>query len=1121
MASHFKIKSADPRAVEQLQQGLGLPAFVATSLAARGITSVEKARSFFNPSLDYDWRNPYDIPGLAEVVDSLEQAIYENKRIVVFGDFDVDGVSATAVMTRGLRYLGAQSVTPFIPRRFEEGYAITPAAIERLMQYKPDLVVTVDCGISCKNEVAQLLDLGVEVLITDHHEPSDLVPENVPVCDPKLDSENPSCILAGAGVALKVIQALGARFGLPHLWREYTDLASLGTIADLMPMIDENRALVTDGIRYINQSPRPSISALLTQAQALDRKVEAHNLSFSIIPRLNASGRMGDAMLALEVLLCDDYEQACIKASQLESVNNYRREVEAELAECAIERAEEVYDGQRALVVAGEGWHEGVKGIVASRLVGMYGVPCLLFTIDGNEARGSGRSVGQINLFKAVESCSDLLSRFGGHEAAVGVTLPLENLEEFNRRLCEYMQTLPPDSFHPRLDIDACINLSEVTIETVEMLGKLAPFGQQNPMPLFLAQGITLAQPRAVGVEKNHLSCMLSDGANQVAGIMFRCREIESLLKCSSVVDAAFTLQVDEWRGRRNTKAMLKAVTPVKPCSALEACLGEDARNFVAGLYAESDEELCADCVPQDLVSSEVLLERKQMWQNLAQKDPALFMEKLTEEFIGSNALHKAQRDALEKLEQGKSLLAVLATGRGKSLIFQLHAIRQAIMQQTQSVFVYPLRALIADQEYYLNQNLLKFGLQAAILNGETSPDERMRVMEDIKSNTCNIVLTTPEYLNLHVSDFAAVGKFDFVVVDEAHHIGLAKAGSRPAYAHLGKTLEAFDSPQVLALTATADTQVAKDIMETLKLDDAIFDTTKRENLEVDDQRNLRNRDDYIANMLAFGEKTVIYTNSREAAVALARNLRKRLPHLALAIGFYHAGLSREERKRIEEMFRKGMLRVLVSTSAFGEGVNIPDIRHVILYHVPFNETEFNQMSGRAGRDGKKAVVHVLCGRADADLNKHILQTATPDHDSMAGLYRCLRAMQKESKDEYFAISEEELAKKASSSLLAPAFSSVSAACALTVFEELDLIDIQQVYYEGVLIKKARLDMQASKVQLADSVRYQEGLDEQEIFADFKTWLFKSNAKSLRERIISPIVPEAVKGGGLYATGRN
>ena len=530
MTAQFSIREADPQIVARLAHDLGLPRFIATTLVARGITTVRAAKRFLSPSLDRDWRNPLEIPGLAEVADGLIDAIREKKRIVVFGDFDLDGISATTVLTRGLRALGACAF-PFVPRRFEEGYGITAAAFERARALEPDVIVTVDCGIACKNEVADILKAGVEVYITDHHEAADLVPEGVPVADPKMSEDCPSAILAGVGVALKLVQVLGSRLGFPHLWRSYTDFATLGTVADLMPMRDENRALVADGLARMNTNPRPCIAALLATTGQAGKPLSATNLSFSLIPRLNAAGRMGNADLALDLLMCDNYGECCAMAEALEDVNNQRRAIEAELSDIAKEQASRIYHGQRALVVAGEGWHEGVKGIVASRLVNTYGVPALLFTIDGDEARGSGRSVGNVNLFEAVESISYLTKRFGGHGAAVGVTIPTKNLKAFAQRLDAYMQKLPEAAFHPLTEVDALVSLDELTLESVALVERLAPFGQENPQPTFLARNVTLVNTRAVGQTKDHFACTLTNGRASVAGIMFHCAAIDALQK--------------------------------------------------------------------------------------------------------------------------------------------------------------------------------------------------------------------------------------------------------------------------------------------------------------------------------------------------------------------------------------------------------------------------------------------------------------------------------------------------------------------------------------------------------------------------------------------------------------
>ena len=1028
-------------------------------------------------------------------------------RIVVFGDFDLDGISATSVLTRGLRALGAHA-DPFIPRRFEEGYGLTEAAFERARTLDPDFIVTVDCGIACKVEAAAIVAAGVGLAVTDHHEPVDLVPEGVPVADPKCDEACESAILAGVGVALKLVQVLGGRFGYPHLWRSYTDLATLGTVADLMPMRGENRALVADGIRRMNDAPRPCIAALLGTSGAADKPVSATNLSFSLIPRLNAAGRMGDAQLALDLLMTDDFDTACRLAQELEAVNDQRRTIEAELSEIAKAQAADLYHGQRALVVSGDGWHEGVKGIVASRLVNAYGVPSLLFTIDGDEARGSGRSVGQVNLFKAVESASDLLTRFGGHDAAVGVTLPADKLPEFSERLCAYMDELPEGAFHPLIEIDTCVALDELTLENVEKLDALAPFGQENPVPCFLARDVTLVNCRAVGAEKNHFSCSLSDGRNTVAGIMFHCTDIEALMHTDSVVNAAFEVQIDEWRGRRTVKAMLQSLAPARTCGALEACLNPENLSFVADLYATSDAELCADVEhsPEAVEAYEAArAANREQWERKAASDPAGLEADIVRAIIGDGALHASQRTVLDHLDAGRSVLAVMATGRGKSLVFQVHAACRALRERTASLFVYPLRALIADQAFHLNEALEPFGIAVSVLTGESTPEERRQTFAGLADGSVDIVLTTPEFLGYHAGEFAQSRRIGFVVVDEAHHIGLARAGQRPAYAAIGQAVAQLGEPVVLALTATADDGIADAIRTALPLDELVLDEADRPNLGVDDRRNLKNREDYLANLVASGEKTVVYVNSREQSVAVARTLRKRVPQMAPLIGFYNAGLTRVERARVEDLFRTDALKVLVATSAFGEGVNIPNIKHVVLYHLPYNEVEFNQMSGRAGRDGTPAQVHLLFGRNDAGINEQVLRDMTPDHDCLAQVYRRLRAIQRDHGDAFFTLGNVDLAKLASEG--GHAVSPASAACGVAVFRELGLIETHTAYASGETTRSIRVVDTNSKVELTDSVRYREGLGERAIFNAFRDWAMGADAASLRVRVSRPILP--------------
>ncbi len=1111
MSTRFNILAAEPAAVLHLQQELGLPRFIASTMVARGICNLEKAQEFLRPSLDRDWLNPYLISGISEAADTVIESIKARDHILVFGDFDLDGISATATLTHALRELGAAKVSPFIPLRFEEGYGLSEASLQRVFKYKPDLIITVDCGIANKHEAEMVQEAGIKLVVTDHHEPADLVPCGIPLVDPKLEKNGPSTILAGAGVALKLVQALGGRLGQPHLWQDYTDLVALGTVADLMPMLSENRALVADGIHRMNVKPRACLAALFQTAGVAGREITATNISFSIIPRLNAAGRMGDAQLAVDLLLSERYEDACHYAEKLEILNDKRRQIEAELSVQAKLKAANVFDGQRALVVSGEDWHEGVKGIVASRLTNIYGVPSLLFTIDGDEARGSGRSIGQVNLFKAVESVSDILTRFGGHEAAVGITLPADKLDEFVRRINEHMDTLPAESFLSRVDIDACVDLEELSLENVAKLDTLAPFGQENRVPCYMTRDVFMTNMRAVGADKNHFSCTLTDGKNSIPSIMFHCSDIEMLMHCGSMVNAAFELQIDEWRGRKSVKAMLKALVPARACGALEACLDPANLEFVADLYSAGEEDSPYDPTQEDPELSNKRAAEKEknraLWSDLAKQNHQGLQESIVARLIGDESLHASQKEALEQLAAGKNTMAVMPTGRGKSLIFYIHAILEALTIQGKSLFIYPLRALIADQAFYMQEVLGEFGLSAEVLTGETDKEERSRIFSSLKNDGCDIILTTPEFFNFHVEEFKESAEIGFIVVDEAHHIGLAKAGHRLAYRSIGKSIEKLGDPRVLALTATADSDTSAAIKRILQIEHVVCDETRRSNLVINDQRNLKSRDNYLAALIAQAEKTIIYVNSRERSIALARELRHRAPQMASLIGFYHAGLTREERKRVEDLFRRDSLCVLVATSAFGEGVNIPHVRHVVLYHLPFNEVEFNQMSGRAGRDGGPATVHLLFGRYDASINEKILYDTTPSHECMAQVYRELKKMQRVHGEEFFVMDSCELATLASKHSPNP-ISGESIACGISVFRELGLIETRAEYGEGGVKRYIRVLNTQSKVKLTDSIRYSEGLGEWEVFSRFRDWAMKSTSDTLQERIVQAILPK-------------
>ena len=1097
----------NPELEERLASALGVAPLVARIMVAHGIGGVEEGRLFLTPSLERDWADPLIIPGMAEVAARVERAVRDGEVIAVFGDFDVDGITSTCLLTEALRQLGA-CVHPFIPHRFEEGYGLTAQALDRVVEAcEPSLVITVDNGIAARDEVVALAGRGIDIVVTDHHEPSDLVPVGIPVTDPKMVDESPSRELAGAGVALKLVQILGERLGQPQLWRSYTEVAALGTVSDMMFLTPENRALVADGIAHMRATARPGYIALAAVTRTDLSTITADALSFSLIPRLNAAGRMADPTLALDLLLARDAVEAGRLAAALEEINQQRRVIEAELTGQAEELAERTYDGGRAIVVGGEGWHEGVKGIVASRLVNRYHVPALLFSIEDGVARGSGRSVGSVNLFEAVEKCSDLLIRFGGHAGAVGVTCAVENLDALRDRLNAVLGNLPAEDFEDRGEIAATVGLDELDIETIRQIGMLEPFGQGNRVPLLAARGVTMCDRAVVGKTGDHMRFIATDGAASVPAIMFRAPEVEQLVNCDTVVDLVFEAVAECWQGRVKPKLMVKDIlcrSCEEPVSADEALVRVGER---AGEGGHASKPACvrprATSVDADRRAALARLPYEQLTRSLIHT------------FIGPAEPHRAQMEALDALKERRGVLAVMGTGRGKSLIFHVHAVREAILNGSASIFVYPLRALVTDQAYHLQETLASLGVRVGVLTGDTPTAARDRAFSLLGARKLDIVLTTPEFLSIHRARFAASRRIGFVVVDEAHHVAGAKGGDRTAYLDMPQILHDLLDPTVLAVTATASAEVAAEIRRLLPVDAQVVDAAVRENLELDDGRDLSSRENRLVSIVATGQKSVVYVNSRDQTQALCRTLRRRVPELGARIAFYHAGLTRPERASVEAAFRDGELACIVSTSAFGEGVNIPDIRHVVLYHMPFGDIEFNQMSGRAGRDGAPASIHLLYSGRDARINERLLDAAAPDRRELVTLYRALQTMWRRHRGgaptDPLPASDLDIAQMCLAVDARTPVDERAVPSGLAIFEELGFARVAG----DDDVRAIEMVDNPGHVDLNRSILYLEGLHARREFSAFRDWALSASAHDMLTRINRPITPQVHEGGAV------
>ena len=550
----------------------GYSYLVSSVLVSRGVSSAEQAALALERERKLT-HSPFLMRDMDRAVARVQDALARGEKIAVFGDYDVDGITATCLLTDYLRSRGAK-VVMHIPGRFDEGYGLSNEAIRALAGEGVRLIVTVDCGITGVEETDYAASLGVDVVVTDHHECKDRLPAAAAVVDPhRPDCGYPFKHLAGVGVALKLVLALGGNDREDALFARYCTLAAIGTIADVMRMEDENRAIVSMGLETIDRSDFVGLHALLREVGLAGKPLSSIQVGFVLAPRINAAGRMGRAALAAELLLTDDEREAEEKARELCDLNRERQAVEQEIYAKAVEQLEQLPpDEKYALVLSSEDWHQGVVGIVASRLSEKYSCPSFMIHLQGGVGKGSCRSYGGFNLFSALEACSDLLLGFGGHEFAAGFTIEEGNIPAFRRKMNKYVRehtgrVMPVSS----LTVDAELTRPAlVTLDEVERLAELEPYGAGNDRPVFCLCGALLESAQGVG-QNRHLKVRLQKGHVLLEGIFFSITPDEIGLSVGSRVDAAFYLQVNEFRGSRGVQLQLLDLRPARNPSAREA----------------------------------------------------------------------------------------------------------------------------------------------------------------------------------------------------------------------------------------------------------------------------------------------------------------------------------------------------------------------------------------------------------------------------------------------------------------------------------------------------------------------------------------------------------------------
>ena len=557
MNKKWQIYETNTEEVKRIKSKYQLNELLATILVNRNIIKEDDIKLFLNPTRD-DFYDPFLITDMEKAIEKIVKAIQEKQKVTIYGDYDVDGITSITVLKSFLKDIGLET-SSYIPNRLDEGYGLNKDAIDTIKQSGCDLMITVDCGISAIDEIEYANSLGIETIVTDHHEPGNELPKAYAVIDNKRkDSKYPFRELAGVGVVFKLIQALGIRMGLKEeSYLKYLDIVCIGTISDIVPLVDENRVIAKLGLMLVKQTKNIGLKSIIHSSGYT--KIDSNTISFGVAPRINACGRMGKAEEALELFLSSDRNEVNELTKKLNEHNRERQETEKAIFESAIEKIEKEHlNDKNAIVVGGKNWHHGVIGIVSSKITDMYFKPSILLSFEENGiGKGSGRSIPGFDLHDVLMKCSDTVEKFGGHSMAVGITIKKEKLEAFREEFEKIATENHIDEIMPIIHIDAKINLSHINKEMVESMKQLEPFGEANKMPIFAFKNLKIDSIRALS-EGKHLKLTLKDTNNIINAIGFNMGHLTEEYRIGDKIDVAGVLEVNTFNGTENLQINLK-----------------------------------------------------------------------------------------------------------------------------------------------------------------------------------------------------------------------------------------------------------------------------------------------------------------------------------------------------------------------------------------------------------------------------------------------------------------------------------------------------------------------------------------------------------------------------------
>lgn len=1033
MRKEWLLLKPDDEAVNRLVEFMGIDVFLARLLVTRGIDDEVEAMRFLNPDKTI-LHDPFILEGMQLAVRTIIETRERNESIVVFGDYDVDGVTSTALLYLAMKRMGF-NVSYYIPLRLEEGYGLSKDAIKDLREQGHKLLITVDCGVTSFEEIKYAKEIGFNVVVTDHHEVKDILPPADAIVNPKRPDDNyPFKGLAGVGVAFKLLVALNETLHCPIDPEEYLDIVALGTIADIVPLRDENRYIVRQGTAKIQSSPLLGLKALLSYLRIPSENLTAQDIAFKIAPKLNAAGRMDSAIVALELLISEDMDSAMNTASRLLKHNQNRQTIEAKIfdqTERDIDSTSSFKDDY-ALVVDGDNWHLGVLGIVASRLVSIHNKPVFLISTNGSDGKGSARSPAGVSIISLLNEVSHLLREFGGHEMAAGFSIDKENITEFRTAINDaYIRLYGKKQPVFKIDIDDVLSIDSITSAILDKLELLRPFGHSNPEPRFLIKGLNIEKAKMFGSGSDHVKLILRSGDRKTLAIGYNMGSMfddfkyvkPNLLK----VDAVASIKSENLYGLQSVKLSLSDAKLY-----IDPVFEEEVRdkNFVFEFIRDWKNQQPGSQVKTDVSALISELEKK-----LSHKCPE-FMEVSI-----------------------KNPWGVFGNIRLKNPFLALKILKN--YQQGKKTFVVSAINGTLAHTYYSLQHYLD-SIKPVFANSLY----RGRLDEPV-------VFTTLPFFVERFNEIAEIA--GEIIFDEPTYILSGIFKDHP-------DLEGFFSniDKVLGISGFAGSVYYDDLKDFLsdRRISHVYKPSPIKRVGIIDNRGSRKKVEQVMSIVGHGENVAVIVDSPHKTVTLAKSMGSRLSH-ALQNGeliFYNYLLKDFQRSVIYSLVERQKIRVLITTpSSDGLGVTLGN-SNIVFYSAPRNFLEIiDSVSTRPGEDSE-LFLNLSFNKADLISNTGEMDRLFPTVEELEAVYQDLK--------DVLPASERDIRKALS-------FEDGISKVFLSMLEEMKLVSAD----EGIWYSSSSSELDS--VQVKKTLRYREGIAEKRMTRWFATKLSTMTTRGL------------------------